>query len=409
MDKTQLDWKRKLPLFGLLLLVVVVQVWATHRYMTSIVTGGNDFYSRWHGARVLLLEGQDPYDLAVTEEIQIMLGATHQAEGRSGFHYPLHVIFLFWPLVYLSYPVVQAIWMTVLIWIALGTVLVMLAREGWRPEPAGLAFVLLATITLYPVSRTVILGQFTLHVTFFLALTVWAWRNGRFGWAGLALSATSIKPQMIVLVGVLLVLLALRWRLWRFFVGVVGGGLGLLGASLLVYPRWVLSFIDDVQRYADVAGGRNPLVVLGDYAWGGVDAVRYLISVLAVGAMLYGWWRAWQAAPAQRETRFELALWWTVVVSVLVPFQTGTTNQVLLLIVFIPWLRLAWQRWGATVTAVGVFMLVAGLWVLFLATISGDFENPLLFVPLPVLTLLVLVGLSYREWHGRSAQPVSFR
>ena len=60
----------KVVLTLLIIVLFSVQVFVTYRYLTSIVPGANDFYSRWAGARALLLEGRDPYGLDVTYEIQ---------------------------------------------------------------------------------------------------------------------------------------------------------------------------------------------------------------------------------------------------------------------------------------------------------------------------------------------------
>ena len=109
-----------LILVFLFLLLFGLESWVTHRVLTSQVPGANDYYSRWHGARALLVEGRNPYGLDVTEEIQPVIKIDPSEVGRGGFNYPLHVIFLFWPLVYLSYAWAQAIWMVMLQWFAIG-------------------------------------------------------------------------------------------------------------------------------------------------------------------------------------------------------------------------------------------------------------------------------------------------
>jgi hypothetical protein len=164
---------------------------------------------------------------------------------------------------------------------------------------------------------------------------------------------------------------------------------------MLLFPRWPVSFLIDVQRYAGVAGGRNPLNVLGSYLWGGADLIRYLLSALIIIGMLLAWRRAMQR---RNESDFEWGLWWAIVANLLVPFQTGTTNQALLMVVLIPWVYTAVRRRGTVKTAVLVLIVEAGVWVLFFNTLSGNYENPLLFIPLPLLTLLILLG---REWTRR--------
>lgn len=384
--------RREWIILGVLFLTLfALESWAAHRYLTSVVPGANDFYSRWAGARALLREGRDPYGLDVTAEIQPLIGIHPSEVGRGGFNYPLHVIFLFWPLVYLPYDWTQAIWLVTLQWVTIGAAVGLLGRARWRPSPAGIVALLLAVLSFYPVTRSILLGQFTLWVLLFLALALWALDRGHDGRAGILLAATSIKPQMVIFIGPWLLLWAIGQRRWRFVTGLLGGGAAMLAASLALFPRWPLSFLADVQRYDDFAGGRNPLQMVFELIWpGGSTGLRYAATAALLAVMLFTWWRGWRGSRAD----FDRALHWTIVVGLLVTFQTGTTNQVLLLIPLFAWLRLGVKRWGVGGTAVLTVLVSAGLWVLFLATIAGDYENPILFLPLPFLCLAVLIGLA---------------
>jgi len=368
---------------------------AVHAFLTSRSLGGNDFYSRWAGARALLLEGRDPYSLDVTVEIQAVIGVDPIYEGKGGFAYPLYVLFLFWPLVYLPYDWALAVWMVTLQWVATATVVGLLRLERWQPSPLRLTGLLLGTLFLYPITRTIMLGQFTLHVTLFLVAALWALQRGRDGWAGVWLAATSIKPQMVLLIAPCLVLWAVVRRRWRLLGGLLAGGGLLLLASLALFPRWPISFLQDVQRYSQVAGGRNPLVVLMSLVWpGGADAVRYGLNGLLLLAMLVAWRRGW----SDEGDCFAQAVHWTIVVTLLVTFQTGTTNQAMLLIPLLAWLRRALERWGRWQVLIGIIGLLVALWALFLGTIEGNWENPVMFLPLPILCLAVLVGTGVHHW-----------
>lgn len=384
---------------GLLVVIVfVIESVVAHHSITTKVPGTSDFYSRWAGARALLVEGRDPYSLEVTKEIQAVIRVDPKFEGKGGFAYPLYTALTFWPLVYLSYDWAQAIWMVNLQWVAIAVAVVLLRLAQWQPSPLGLVLVFLGTLFLYPVTRTIMLGQFTLHVTLFLALALWALQSDRDGWAGVCLAAATIKPQMLILVGPGLVLWALVQRRWRFILGLLAGGLFLLLASMALFPRWPISFVEDVLRYSKVAGGRNPLAVLMDLVWpGGPEAIRYGLVGLLVLAMLAAWWRGRRTLGQP----FYTALHWTIVVSLLVPFQTGTTNQVLLLVPLCAWLHAAlaeWRGWWAVAVAIG---LEVALWTLFLTTIQGSWENPIMFLPLPLFCLAVLAGKEIRSWSTR--------
>jgi hypothetical protein len=375
---------------------------AVHAFFTTHFPGGNDFYSRWAGARALLLEGRDPYSLEVTKEIQVVKGIDPTLEGKGSFSSPLHVLFVFWPLVYVPFDWAQAIWMVALQWVAVATVIGLLILEQWRPSLAGLTGLFLGTLLFYPVARSIILGQFTLHVTLFLVAALWALQRGRDGWAGVWLAATSIKPQMVVFVAPWLVLWAVRRRRWRLVGGLLAVGGVLLLASLALFPRWPISFLEDVRRYSGVAGGRNPLVILMDLVWpGGPEPVRYGLAGLLMLVMLWAWRRGWRDGGEF----FSRATHWTIVISLLVPFQTGTTNHVTLLIPLFAWLRGALTRWGRWRALIVVSGLHVALWALFLGTVKGDWENPVMFLPLPLLCLAVLVGIEINHWWATPPSP----
>lgn len=382
----KLQGKEKVILAGLVLILFSLQAVVTYRMLVLPNPGANDYYSRWAGARALLVEGRNPYALEVTREIQAVIEIDLSEVGRGGFHYPLPVLFLFWPLVYLPYTWAQALWQTLLVWVTMGIVGVSLARLRWQPSPLTTAVLLIGTIVFYPVSRSILLGQFTLHVTLFLLLTLWALQNGRDGWAGVALSLTAVKPQMIILLGPALLLWCVIQKRWRFLWGLLGGGLGLLVAGMVLYPPWVLAFLEDVQRYAGVAGGKNPLTLLGL-----PDSIRYGVSALLLLLLLWQWWQAWQQAPvATAQAAFDRAVAWTVVFSLIVPFQTGTTNQVLALILLLPWLYRASRRWPLWLVGGTAVVAVVGLWLLFLNTVGGDFESSIMFLPVPLFCLAIL-------------------
>lgn len=368
---------------------------AVHSLYVAHFPGVSDFYSRWAGARALLVEGRDPYSLEVTREIQAVIGVDPNMEGKGGFAYPLYVIFLFWPLVYLPFDWAQAIWMVTLQWVAMAAVGGMLKLERWRLSPPGMAVLFVGTLFFYPIARSIMLGQFTLHVTLFLVLALWALRRGHDGWAGVCLAATSIKPQMTILVVLWMVLWGIGRRRWRLVVGLLLGGALLSLAALALFPRWPVSFLEDVLRYSEVAGGRNPLVVLMSLAWpDGPEAVRYGMAGALVLAMLAAFRRGWR----DDEESFLLATYWAIVTSLLVPFQTGSTNQAMLLIPLYTWMRRALKRWGRWRVLTGATVLLIALWVLFVGTIKGNWENPVMFLPLPLFSLVILVGVeAYRR------------
>lgn len=182
-------------------------------------------------------------------------------------------------------------------------------------------------------------------------------------------------------------------------------------ASLPLFPRWPVSFIEDIQRYAKVAGGKNPLVVLVEQVVPGAgEPVRAILTAVLLLIMLWAWRRGMRddgGRPLRQAQGkpFLHATYWTIIASLLILFQTGTTNQTLLLIPLFDWLtRLRPRKGGNWLIATVMLALVIFPWGLFLQTVEGDLENPLLFLPLPLLSLAVLTGLEINQWRAARRQ-----
>lgn len=396
-------WAQATVICLLFLSLFVLQSVAVRTIYTQHFPGGNDFYPRWAGASALLLEGRDPYSPGVTEEIQItLIGPDAEPQNSFSFAYPLFVVFTFWPLVYLPYDWVQAIWMVTLQWIAIATTAVLAKWRKWHLTPGHWLLLVLGALLFYPTARSIMLGQFTLHVTLLLATALWALDREQDFVAGILLSMTGIKPQMVLLPVLWISIWALGSRRWRFLFGFGAGAAGLMIASLAIFPRWPLSFIEDIQRYSQTAGGRNALDVLVEAVFPiGSRVLRYGFATVLVALMLNAWRRGFRSG----SKAFLLALWWAMIVNLLVPFQTGTTNQAMLLLPLFAWLHeavaLRRQRWSLLPTVLGL----VGLWVLFLGTIEGNLENSILFLPLPLFCLGVLLLLEFRNTRNRWRTP----
>lgn len=388
----------KLILGIVILTLFAAQVFVTYRYLTSIVPGANDFYSRWAGARALLQEGRDPYGLDVTYEIQEVIAVSHSQVGRGGFAYPLHIIFLFWPLIYLSYPWAQAVWWVMLQWMAVGTAVALLRLHQQTVRPGLLVSIILFVVAFYPITRSIFLGQFTIPVLLAVALCLLALQHNQDILAGGMLAVASIKPQMVIFLAPWILLWIISQKRWHFLTGFLGTGAALFVAALALFPRWPLSFLEDVQRYRVVAGGRNPLAFTLETIWPTVpDAVFSIIATILFLAMLFIWWRSW----GKDQAHFERALYWAIAVELLITFQTGTTNQVLLLIPIFAALVWGVNRWGWGVSLGTAVILSMLLWTLFIKTISGNAEARILFLPLPWLSLIILISIEL----ARARQP----
>jgi hypothetical protein len=379
---------------GVVIGVCLLLAYGAYSLFTSQIPSGNDFYSRWRGTRALLLEGKDPYSEEVTLEIQKgMFGRPARGdEDRVAFAYPLYVSLFILPLAFLPYPQAQALWLSGLVFLTLATVIITLRTFDWRPSSGGLLLLSLWCLLLYPTARSILLGQFTILVLALLALALWVMQRGWDFLAGCSLALATIKPQMVFLLIFFLLLWALRWRRYR----IPGGFLAAMGVLLLlpsfILPAWIPSFLSGLSRYqaytSPYTGGGSSLRILFDFLFPSQLSswATLLISLALGGYLIYVWVKALKS---QKDTY--QALFLTIIVTLLIPVQTGTTNQVLLLLPLIfslvQWVK---RRWVATSLSL---ILLLGPWALFLATVKGDAEQPVMFLLLPLFALCVFLAL----------------
>jgi hypothetical protein len=377
---------------ALIVAVYLLLAYGTYTAFTSQTAGGNDFYPRWRGTRALILEGRDPYSEEVTLEIQkAMYGRpAREDEDQVAFAYPLYVSLLLLPFSLLPYPMAQAFWISTLILALLAALVFTLRTLGWVPSPLQLAGLALWSVLFYPSARSLVLGQVSIVVLALLALSLWAMRSDRPFLAGCALALSTMKPQMVFLVVPLLLLLAARRRQHTTLVGFAVVLAILLGVTSAILPTWIPSFVRNLASYQSYTSIYR----------GGMSPVGYLVSVLlpapmsAVGTFALslglgaGLVCAWLGTLTDR-LEPTTALSFTVITTLLLPGETGTTNQVLLLLPVIA-LAYGWYRRRWLVTLVFLVLLVCP-WLLFLLTVQGNLEHPMMVLPLPLTAMVMLL------------------
>jgi hypothetical protein len=374
-----------------IVIVYIVLAYGAYSVFTSQIPSGNDFYPRWRGTRSLILEGKDPYSDEVTLEIQQgMYGRpAREDEDQVAFAYPLYVSLLVLPFSFFPYPQAQALWMSTLILLTLTAVVIMARTFDWKFSLIGLVALSLWCVFFYPTARSILLGQISIVVLALVVTALWAVQRGHPVLAGFCLALSTVKPQMVFLVIPFLLLTALRSKNYRVVAAFLAPMTALLLVSFLVLPTWLRSFIAGLSRYQAYTSiyreGKSPLGVLISYllpseatSW-----VTVLICLALVGCLAYVWAKALVADGDTSQ-----ALFLTVILTLVVPAETGTSNQVLLLLPFVAWLSQERHRpWMAIAASV---ILLTVPWVLFLWTVQGDLEHPMMAVPLPFFAMAIL-------------------
>lgn len=386
--------KNLLATLGFILLFSLT-TYAIHTVFTTQVIGALDFYPRWKGTQLFFLDGVDPYSQEATEAIQTsMRGGRLSRPGADQFLYvyPFYTSFLLLPLLPfgLPYAWIQAIWFATILFAGLGGVILCQRLVEWEQSPLMVVFTLFWAVGFYHTSRTILLGQFAGLVFFFLVATLFSLKQRHDAPAGLLLALTTIKPQMSFLIVPALLIWGFGQKRWRF-VGGFGLTMALLtGASFLLLPNWLSGMIEQITAYPSYTGVGSALWVITQFYWPALGTpVQTALIVLLMGYLLY----QWRYLPT---ASFPHLLWLvglTLLIGNLVVVRTATTNYMVLYIpIFVALKQLVDQkRWGSGAAILFFISSAVASWWLFLSTIQGDLEHPVMYLPLPIIIIAALI------------------
>lgn len=239
--------------FVMILFFILVQLGFVYLLRDSIRRGFPDFISFYTAGKIVATgNGSRLYDLTLQQHIQGAYSIRSDAGSFLPFvHLPLFAVGLA-ILAWFPYLTAYYIWWCFnqcLFWASI--LLLDRALGGSTLRPERLAF---AAVLFLPVTLNLCQGQDSLLTLFSFTLTYFLLSRKRPLLAGAALGLITFKPQLALLMFVLLVL---TWRnKRRFTAGCLLGGLGqiLLPAILLgwravaSYPRFVTQFAAGVHK-----------------------------------------------------------------------------------------------------------------------------------------------------------------
>jgi hypothetical protein len=295
-----------------------------------------DLYPRWVGTRELLLHRRNPYGPEVSHEIQMAFygHVIDQKYGEPGvevvdeqrFVYPLYVVFLLAPMVYLSFSQVQMCALVLFAVVTAISVLLWLDLLRWRPDKILTTAIVLFVLSNPQIVQGLRLRQIGLLVAFLLALSAWCIARNHLALAGVFLAVSTVKPQMVVLPLVWFLVWGIsawprRWPLLAGF-GVTLATLVALGE--LILPGWPGYFVDGLIAYRKYFPTTSLLcLALGNWVGGA-------FSGIAILALLTLAWRNRKVDAASPDFIQTLAAFFVAASLVLPLFQPF--NQVLLLL-----------------------------------------------------------------------------
>jgi hypothetical protein len=334
-----------------------------------VVTGHNDFIQFYTGAGLAGTPGL--YDAARVREFQErLLGSTTDSWRYTRL--PCYAALL-WPLGRLPFHTAYLVWQALALAALVGFVL------WWKPTSRSTT--LLYTSLSLPVAVTLLNGQDLTFLLLALALSVGWRRQGQPFVAGLALALCAAKFHLLVLLPLLLV----TPRHWRWGAGVAAGGAALLGLSFAVAgPAWPAAYyhvLTDPKIHPGLTQMPNLHGLLGRWGWPAAIEWGLVAAVAAVVAFI-----AWRSS-------FEYALAAALAGGLLVSYHSYLADCTLLLPAGL--IVLAETAYSPLrLTALLVLTPPASLLLLLNSPRAGA------VLPLAILALVALMG--WEAWRRKS-------
>jgi hypothetical protein len=374
------------------LIFTAVLCLAYARQLLTSPTAGQDFRA-FFAAATVSAHGGDPYDWTV-------LGRTEDALYNAPIHArpgdPRYNDFLpfpegpwlalgLQPLTGLPWQVVYPLFAgSMLLAIAAGTWLILL-RLGWPPARRWIA---VAATVLSPIAFiNVFQGQVSALVFLGFAAAWYLASRGRPVWAGLALTLVWIKPNLGLVLPVVLLLLEPSSPA-RLLLGFCGGSLVAFGVAVLALPGVLGHWANELMSHWRAAQGIQPDVasIHSFYypALSGPAKTAALVAVMAAGAAYAVW--AIRRAPNARSRGLTLLLLWFA----LLPY-VHSFDAILLLPLVTVLLGPSLRGWADPLTEIVVWAFAILPFGYFIGLRFGFFNG---FSAIPVLVLLL-------AWHWR--------
>jgi len=263
---------------------------------------------------------------------------------------------------------------------------------NWKLKIGAFALYMIFSLLWYKAIRGLINGNAVIVIALLIACSLWAIKAEKDWLAGILLAIMTIKPHVVLLYFIFGLFWALSKRRWRL----IGWSLGSVALMVLIgmifIPDWLMQNLDEILRYpgynpAGTAGAalQEMLPMTGSYLSLGLTVAVTLL-------LIYEWYLSWQK-------EFPGFLWGaciTLVLSQLIGIQTDPGNFIILFVPLV-YIFAGWQKrwdslgeWGAISLMIALFF---GLWGIFLATVQGNQQHPIMYLPLPIILLAGLYSV----------------
>lgn len=297
-----------------------------------------DLYPTWYASRAVF-RGRNPYSAEVTHEIQNAYkgdpATGHQGGNQNQFVYPAYLLFLIWPLTFLSFGATRAVSEAVLL---AGMVWSSLCWMGLLTPQFGRRAKVLAVLLIAGSSPVVIglrMQQPSVLAFIFISAGFYLACRGRLATAGALFALSTIKPQMAALPLLWIAVWSVGdWRRRRMLpVGFVAGIGVLFFASQWLIPGWLGTFLGSLHAYSSYAISEPMCSLLFGARMGSVLSAAAILILLA--AMI-----RWRKSKAQDVQFLSITAWTLCLTNLCMPAMALPYNEVLV----IPVVLLLWRN-----------------------------------------------------------------
>jgi hypothetical protein len=384
----------------MILIIIIIGVLTLVNFQFSKQNpGGNDFLARWNGAHEWLIHGNNPYTNKVSEIAQKMiygrLANPLKGEDVAHFVYPIYSMLFFAPFALMDYTLARAVWMTVLEVAMVALTFISLRLSGWKIKPISLAGILIFSILWYCSVRTIILGQFSGINALLILISLLCIKTEHDQVAGVLLALSTSKPQMSYLLIIFIIFWAIRSSRHRIWISFFLAMIIMTVVGWLLLPGWPIGWIQQLMNYPGYTDRIGSIVsIIAGVTPGIKDQISMGLMIVFYLYMVFEWLRT-------RGNDIPTFLWTAYVTLVLtnfVAYRTATPHYVALLAPIFLVSKVIGERWGTFgkwVTGATYVLFFAGLWLLFIITIKGNDEQAIMYIPVPIITL---VGLWWTRW-----------
>ena len=354
----------------------------------------------WAAGRAWLLEGQNPYDLEVTQ----IAGDAISESGYSGqlpqvgiLIHPLMNLFFFLPFSLIPYPISRAIWVVTLGIFTLLTVHFSLKFSERELSGFGKIGNIAFLLFWFPGIYTLLIGHISPIIIFLMVYGLWSIKMGQYQRAGFILALTAGALPLTLFILMLALLWSIARRQWSYVIAFFSGFAFLVIVSLLMLPSWPLDWLRTVVgTYQDLNWVQTPLMSLASVLPGIENFLSIGLHVLFGVLLLILWIRLF----GKSERVFMWNALAIFVITVLFQVQNSISGLLLLIPPLCLIFRYIVERWkltGKIMVWVSLILISVGSWLLILPEIQflEAVSVPFMTIGLP---LLVFIGMIWIRW-----------